>query len=129
MSRPVRSVVPRRLLRVGLAAVTMIGAVVLGSAPAHAATAIHCSQGRVAGYDDEVVFNNNCPQFVDDGAPYVFTVDTLYLVYYDFFRGPIILVYPNAVATCGSYQYSSDLGLEATHCSIPALTGAPTPAP
>lgn len=125
MLRPVRSVVPHRLLRVGLSAVIMIGAVVMGSSPAHAATAIHCSKGQVAGYGDEVVFNNNCPQFTDGGAPYVFTVDSLYLVRYDIFRGPIIIVYPNAVATCSSYQYVSGLGLEATHCSIPALTGAP----
>lgn len=125
MLRPARSAVPRRLLRAGLSAIIMIGAIVIGSSPAHAATAIHCSKGQVAGYDDEVVFNNNCPQFTDDGAPYVFTVDSLYLVYYDFFRGPIIIVYPNAVATCGSYQYVSGLGLEATHCSIPAVTGAP----
>lgn len=129
MLRPARSVVPRRLLGAGLAAITMIGAVVLGSSPAHAATAIHCSKGQVAGYDDEVVFNNNCPQFADDGAPYVFTVDSLFLVYYDFFRGPIIVIYPNAVATCGSYQYVSGLGLEATHCSIPAVTGAPVSSP
>ena len=127
MLRPAGSVVPRRLLRAGLSAIIMIGAVVMGSSPAHAATAIHCSKGQVAGYDDEVVFNNNCPQFTDDGAPYVFTVDSLYLVYYDFFRGPIIIVYPNAVATCGSYQYVSGLGLEATHCDIPAVTGAPVP--
>ena len=124
MLRPAGSVVPRRLLRAGLSAIIMIGAVVMGSSPAHAATAIHCSKGQVAGYDDEVVFNNNCPQFTDDGAPYVFTVDSLYLVYYDFFRGPIIIVYPNAVATCGSYQYVSGLGLEATHCDIPAVTSA-----
>jgi hypothetical protein len=118
-------VIQRRLLRAGLSAIIMIGAVVMDSSPAHAATATHCSKGQIAGHDDEVVFNNNCPQFTDDGTPYVFTVDSLYLVYYDFFRGPIIIIYPNAVATCGSYQHVSGLGLEATHCNIPAVTGTP----
>lgn len=104
---------------VGIVALAGVG---LASTEAAAATTTSCTTGYSPWTLTSVNFygpSSNCPSFVDNAAPYVFTIRTLNIAQRPPLdpNKPLYTQIANAVATCAGYTRSSTT-LAATSCTI-----------
>lgn len=82
---------------------------------AHAATHTGCTSG-FRGYNSPNVLLNGCSSFSPSGAPYVFTIGTLYITSIPP-QPPAGGPYPNAVANCASYGFQGS-SVQGQNCTF-----------
>lgn len=111
------------VIQVALPAVAALFAFVLSpTSVAHASTTTSCAAGWVSStanlpfpHDPTLHLGTSCSGFSDAGAPYVFNVAWLNVI----FNGPPYnSPFYNVPATCTSYSYSGT-SLTATGCTYP----------
>lgn len=107
---PARSVMAASLTTLGL-----LGGAVLAAPAAQADTVTHCVSGFNINWGGNV-FLQNCSDFTDNGAPYVFQLDSLTTVFIGTPARPPSTRY-DVTATCTGYTIDAEGDMMATGCS------------